>query len=1018
MTKKTAVFTIVSLNYGAFAKTLMESLSSVHPEWDRHVLLVDRCEDVKNFGGELFSSLTIEQLPLPKMNEFLFRYGIMELNTAAKPWMFAHLRQQGYERVVYIDPDILVIDRLVDVESLLDQGAAAVVTPHLTAALDDGLMPGELEIMRAGAYNLGFLAIGDKPESDAFIKWWQEKLEYGAVSDPARGLFTDQKWVDLAPGMFGGFAILRDTGYNVAYWNLNHRPVTRENGAWFAAGRPLRFFHFSGFNPLNPKPFSKHQNRYTMANIGEASELALEYAALVLKHGHTEYRQHPYAFGVFKDGVGIPAEIRAMYRDVEELRTRAGANPFHDSGIFVASMMGGLPVILRALWMQHSHLQHAFPDPLASSREAYYRWFTESGAVEVGIPDEYVQAVKWALKELVETGDFNAYSTDIVGKDVSIWARGLIYAHKRATGGALGAARLMQYQSVRGPGDFLKIGYRQFRQSRLAGRMGLKKSDDAQRFDPLRSRVAHVPRLTQNPSRRHRLIEQHSGVFIESGGDYLWMGAKAKFSVPEFSSAILRIRGHHMGELHQRAHGQSQLKLSVSLNDGKSYPLLVQSGEFDVSLTLDEIPQQWPATLHIVAEHSFVPAELGISDDTRHLSLQLASIDIGELNVFNAKDPHTKPAKPNLPPGVNVIGYARSEHGVGQSLRQFTLAADAAGIDAAIIDFNKNNFSRVQDSSVEKRLVDEPVHRINVFHINADQMPEARASLPSHFFSRYNIGYWHWELPDMQEEHFGGFGELDEIWVPTGFVQQAIAKSSAIPVVRIPHAVSFEVSEAASRASFGLPEGKFIFLMMYDFSSYQARKNPQAALQAFELACSQYGMNAILVIKTQNAHHHEADADALRKRIAAREDIIWINKTLSRQEVYDLQSVCDALISLHRSEGFGLGPAEAMFLGKPVVATNWSGNTEFMRADNSCLVNYKLVTIQEDIGVYRAGQKWAEADCADASEKMALLVSDEKYRSRISQAARQTMQEEFSPAVIGQRISERLEFIQRAVIDN
>ncbi|MBV8633561.1 MAG: hypothetical protein JO002_03650, partial [Burkholderiaceae bacterium] len=281
MTSKTAVFTIVSLNYGAYARTLMESAQQAHPEWDRFVLLVDRCPDADAVSAGLFTALQVEELPLPKKSEFLFRYDIMELNTAVKPFMFAELRRRGYERVVYIDPDILVVDRLVDVERLLDEGANAVVTPHLTAPLDDGRHPNELEIMRAGAYNLGFLALAGTPASDAFIKWWEEKLEYGAVSDPARGLFTDQKWVDLAPGMFGGFAILRDPGYNVAYWNLPHRPVTHEDGVWKAGGSTLRFFHFSGFDPLNPKPFSKHQDRLTLATIGPARELALQYAEKV-----------------------------------------------------------------------------------------------------------------------------------------------------------------------------------------------------------------------------------------------------------------------------------------------------------------------------------------------------------------------------------------------------------------------------------------------------------------------------------------------------------------------------------------------------------------------------------------------------------------------------------------------------------------------------------------------------------------------------------------------------------------
>lgn len=141
--KKTAVFTIVSLNYGAFAKTLMSSLQEIHPEWDRHVLIVDRCDDPSAIGNDLFETTLVETLPLPNKHSFLFRYGIMELNTAAKPYMFSHLRKQGYEHIIYIDPDILVINPLIHVEDLLNQGATAVVTPHLTAPLNDSRLPSE-----------------------------------------------------------------------------------------------------------------------------------------------------------------------------------------------------------------------------------------------------------------------------------------------------------------------------------------------------------------------------------------------------------------------------------------------------------------------------------------------------------------------------------------------------------------------------------------------------------------------------------------------------------------------------------------------------------------------------------------------------------------------------------------------------------------------------------------------------------------------------------------------------------
>jgi hypothetical protein len=397
MRASTAVFTIISLNYGAFARTLMESVRAVHPDWNRYVLIVDRSDAPSNIGGELFSAVMVEELPLPRKREFLFRYGVMELNTAVKPWMFAHLRDLGHGHVVYLDPDILVVDRLVDIERSLDAGASGVLLPHLTAPIDDGRQPSELDIMRAGAYNLGFLALGDTVAAVRFIDWWKEKLEFLAVSDVERGLFTDQKWMDLVPGMFDGFAILRDAGYDVAYWNLSHRPIRRHGNGWTAADRPLRFFHFSGFDPENPKPFSKHQNRFNLDTIGGARELALEYAGRVMGHDHARFRTHQYAFGSFDEGTPIPDVIRVLYREDAGLRKTAGDDPFANALVFLFEEARGLPAILSAVWLHHRYLQRVFPDPLGSSREGFYAWFVESGAVELGIPRAFVEPVRRAL---------------------------------------------------------------------------------------------------------------------------------------------------------------------------------------------------------------------------------------------------------------------------------------------------------------------------------------------------------------------------------------------------------------------------------------------------------------------------------------------------------------------------------------------------------------------------------------------------------------------------------------------
>ncbi len=1016
MTARVAVFTIVSFNYGAFARTLMESLRATHPDWDRFVLVVDKAAAPADIGRELFSTVMVEDLPLPRKKEFLFRYGVMELNTAVKPWMFAHLRGLGYQHVVYLDPDILVLDRLVDIERLLCEGATGVLLPHLTAPIDDGRHPSELDIMRSGSYNLGFLALGDSPAAGPFIEWWKQKLEYDAVSDVERGLFTDQKWMDLAPGLFDGFSILRDPGYDVAYWNLAHRPVARVGNGWTAGGRPLRFFHFSGFNPENPKPFSKHQNRFELDTIGAAKELALEYAGRVLGHDHARLRLNPYGFGSFHEGTPIPEEIRAIYRDNADLRKKAGEDPFAAADVFILGETEGLPTILSGVWLKYRHLQRAFVDPLGASRRGFYSWFIESGATELGIPAPFVEPVRRALvASLAAEGLSLAEATRAIASG-SIWTRLLVALHRRASGGNPGIARLLQYREVSGPIQLLQLARAQFLKTQWSARLGLSRAAGTARDDG-----THIGSLMRaGATRTHdywtasRLSPQFWGLFEQAGAEAWWMGRQAQFIIDPTGGTVLRVQGIHAGEMHRLARGKPNLDVRITVDDEpRGVVALGEWGPFDVSVDLGPLPANRPAVLGLVPDASFVPRELGVNEDNRTLSVQIARIDLGDTVVFNAAHPRTR-SGPTLigPPGVNVIGYARSEHGVGQSTRAFVSALDAAGVTSSVIDFNEGNLSRTQDLSLEQRFVAEPVHGINVFHINADQMHVAELHLPSHVFERFNIGYWAWELPEMLDEHLSGFRRVNEVWVPSTFVQDAISKKSPVPVLRVPHAICFTASAETGRRLFALPAGRFLVLTMYDFSSIQERKNPAAALDAFDRAFERNSSEAALVIKTQNADFHPEDLAALRERLAGRNDVVWINETLSRQDVYDLLAACDAFISLHRSEGFGFALAEAMFLGKPVIATNWSGNTDFMRPDNSFPVNFELVRLQRDFSVYRAGQVWAAPDVEHAAWSLRQAVEDGPLRAKISRQAMRTIREDFSPETVGRRIRARLDYLQ------
>ena len=1012
-----AVFTIVSNNYMVFARTLMQSLAEVHPEWERHVLLVDRPPQGGFPDDGLFTTTAVEELPLPDMQGFLFRYSIMELNTAVKPWMFAHLRQKGYRQVIYLDPDIFVLQPMVDVVRMLHDGATAVLTPHLTAPLIDDYKPTELDIMRAGAYNLGFLAVGDTAQADALIAWWQRKLEFQAVVDFEKGLFTDQKWLDLAPGLFEGVGILRDTGYNVAYWNLSHRPLTREGEQWYAGGRLLRFFHFSGFNPEQPGPFSKHQDRFTLDSLGVGKELAMQYAGRLLANGYRECRRLKYAFGCFDDGTPIPDVIRSAYRDNSVLQKQSGTDPFAVIDLFAEVPLTGLPPLLRSLLASRPDLTAYFPDPEGNDRQVVFEWFLQDRSAQNGIPERFILPIKQAVagtsrKSSSEVRQLPRYSR-------LSWGGLLEFLHHRWTGVPPSFQRLQHYRSIRTTRQFLSLGHHQARRY-FRGRSNRLAS-------LLLQQSAAAPQSLERPSSseyRSRMLPAgvHSfGFYPDADGAAWWMGREAGVVMSKYAPGMLCIEGVHHAALYQSVFGAPGVTVDILVNGTMAGSFEVQTeGHFTREITLTCTVTAQRAEILLVPRQTVVPRDAGINQDGRCLSLQIVAVRYRgeEIRIAPCAEEDRAlqaPATDDLP-GVNVIGYVRSEHGLGQSPRLFSHALTAVGHPHLLIDFNVGNASRTNDTSLEQLIVEHPRYPVNVFHINADQMPVVTQNLPADFFrNRYNIGFWHWELPELPDAFLNGFNGLNEVWVPTGFVHDAVSRKSPIPVVKIPHAIHFTV-ESCSRADFGLPEQRFLFLTMYDFSSYQERKNPKGALDAFDRAFDRTDSRVALVIKTQNSHHHPQALEELRVWLDGRDNVVWLDRTLNRQEVYNLESLCDSLLSLHRSEGFGLGPAEAMFLGKPVIATNWSATTEFMRQDNSLPVNYELITIDKSIGVYEKGQVWADPDIEHAAWLMRQVVEDNELCRRIGTAAQQSIHSQLSPLRIGRMQQERLRFIQTYLV--
>jgi glycosyltransferase involved in cell wall biosynthesis len=740
----TAVFTIVSPNYRHFARVLMDSLRRQHPEWERFVLIVGG-DATLHREGEDFTTVPLEALPLPHPRQFTFRYTILELNTAVKPWMFEHLFARGYQRVVYLDPDIFVYSPLVELDAAPPE-TFMTLTPHLTGSIEGDGHPSERAILQAGTYNLGFLSVSRRPPLSRFLAWWQEKLEFRCVVDIARGLFVDQKWMDLVPGLFPDVAILRHDGYNVAYWNLRQRTVVSAGGKTTVNGQPLRFFHFSGIDPVQPESVSKHDN-LTLDDAGDARTLIESYAAALRAAGDESFRNAPYAFGTFRNGTRLPNAARLAYRNSAKLQAACGDDPF------------------------------AHPELFRGVRDGSRAPLT----------------VKVAL------------------------------------------------QSYR-----------------------------------ILSRVRPLVGLLPRP-------------FRKAMREYL---------------------------LGRREH-----------------------------------------------------------------------------------EPRDRNDEAALPPGLNIVGYITRDTGVGESARLCREACAAAGIESQLIDIDSDSVAEGAE------------YRASVFHVNADQTPAVHQQLP-HLFdaSAYNIGCWHWELPELPNAWIASAAPLDEIWAPSAFIQSAVSRKVTIPVVHMPHGIEVTTIEPCSPDELGVPRGRFTFLCMFDLDSVVQRKNPLGAVEAFRRAFPS-DSNASLLIKAGRAEQHPHEYRELAERLRDLPNVHLTDRMLPRTRVNGLLDSCDAILSLHRSEGFGLILAEAMFLGKPVVATGWSGNMDFMNPSNSCPVGYELVTLDRTYRAYEAGQHWAEPDLDHAAHLMRRVVEDDAWRAQLSRGAQQTIRSQFSPRSAGLRYRRRLTFL-------
>ncbi len=395
------IFTIVARNYLPYARVLMRSAKQLAPNTKRIVILCDRDAGNSLDKESDFELIHIETLEIPDFPQMALQYSLVELNTAVKPFCFKWLANNEHQKLIYLDPDIKLYGSIEPVLDLLDQNSI-VLTPHLTEPISDQARPNEIDMLRVGAYNLGFLALKNSSETQRFLDWWCERLQNHCLINPDGGLFVDQKWIDLAPGLFEGVHISRHNGLNIAYWNLSHRDITYRESTLYCNDQMLIFIHYSGIDATR-QIFSVHQNRFTFKDLPHIiKQLANDYMIELNQSGLMQEKQAAYEYDLLHDGERldklvklalrrIPAELKTtqIIRDDPQFRSRlikALNQPMPDPSGNKANKL-----ITRIAYETHQSrpdLKNRYPDIFKADAIPFIHWFLAAANSNHTLPQE------------------------------------------------------------------------------------------------------------------------------------------------------------------------------------------------------------------------------------------------------------------------------------------------------------------------------------------------------------------------------------------------------------------------------------------------------------------------------------------------------------------------------------------------------------------------------------------------------------------------------------------------------
>ncbi|MCW3068922.1 MAG: glycosyltransferase [Solirubrobacterales bacterium] len=361
---------------------------------------------------------------------------------------------------------------------------------------------------------------------------------------------------------------------------------------------------------------------------------------------------------------------------------------------------------------------------------------------------------------------------------------------------------------------------------------------------------------------------------------------------------------------------------------------------------------------------------------------------------------------------VRLTGYLGHTLGLGAAARGYAQALTAAGVPVSTVTVPLHHLALPVELEAGygrhgfEDLVHQGAHGFEIVAVNADELPDFVTRLGESYFEGPRIGIWGWETNSIPPRWQRAFALVDEIWVYSRFMAENIGAVAPVPVVVLPPPVD-PPKDLVKPVRLGVPEG-FLFLFLFDYLSTVQRKNPVGLIEAFRHAFPA-GDGPQLLIKTINAPLRPLAEEEVLWAAHGRPDIHVVDRSLSAKELSGLMAACDCYVSLHRAEGFGLTMAEAMAIGKPVIATGYSGNVDFMNSENSYLIDYSIGRVGAECEIYPPDGEWADPRVEHAAELMRRVYENQEDARRLGARAAQEIAAKLSSVVTGAAMRTRLE---------